>query len=225
MYFALQSNLASRQVSLHVELHRALVEINAIRQQVLRTETFRGYRSLTVGFSGALAFAAAAIQHVFVPRPQEQPAAYLALWVSTAGIAVVVTGCEMLLRALRSQSDLARQHTLLAIEQFLPAMLAGALITAVIARRMPESLWLLPGLWAVLFSLGMLASARLLPRGIFFIGIYYFLCGALLLVVGSESLALTPWVMGMMFGIGQFAMAAILFVCLEWKYERTPPID
>lgn len=198
-----------------MELQKALAEITAIREQVARAETFRGYRALTAGFSGLLAFAAAAAQQAFIPRPQEQIGSYLTLWVSTAGVAMLVTVTEMGLRARRSRSDLERQHTALAIEQFLPCVLAGAVLTAVVARRAPDSLWVLPGLWAVLFSLGIFASARLLPRWIFFVGAYYFLCGVVLLLHASEGAVLAPWTMGFMFGIGQLAMAAVLYICLE----------
>jgi hypothetical protein len=51
-----------------------------------------------------------------------------------------------------------------ALEQFLPGIVAGFLLTGVLLRCAPQSLWMLPGLWQVLFSMGVFASCRFLPR-------------------------------------------------------------
>ena len=45
-----------------MELREALQQISDIRQQMARSEVFRGYRSLTVGSSGVLGLLAAAVQ-------------------------------------------------------------------------------------------------------------------------------------------------------------------
>ena len=52
-----------------MELREALCQISEIRQQMARSGVFRGYRSLTVGFSGALALLAAVCQPYFVASP------------------------------------------------------------------------------------------------------------------------------------------------------------
>ena len=54
-----------------MELREALRQITDIRQQMAQSEVFRGYRSLTVGFSGAAAILAAAVQPHVVPSPQD----------------------------------------------------------------------------------------------------------------------------------------------------------
>ena len=50
-----------------MELRDALAQISEIRSQIARNETFRGYRSATVGFSGLLALAGAAAQARWLP--------------------------------------------------------------------------------------------------------------------------------------------------------------
>ena len=45
-----------------MQLHEALAQITEIRTQIARTETFRGYRSATVAFSGLLALGGAGVQ-------------------------------------------------------------------------------------------------------------------------------------------------------------------
>ena len=84
-----------------MNLSEALDQISEIRAHMARTEVFRGYRSLTVGFSGVLAIAAAAVQAVWIPRPREHLGAYLALWLGVAAVAAAVAGVEMWLRTRR----------------------------------------------------------------------------------------------------------------------------
>jgi hypothetical protein len=74
----------------------------------------------------------------------------------------------------------------------------------------------LPGLWQILFSLAIFASARLLPKPIFAIAAFYLCSGIIVLVWARGGYALEPWCMGVPFGAGQLATAAILY----WTLER-----
>jgi len=199
-----------------VELREALCQITHIRQQMARAETFRGYRAITVAFSGILALAVAMIQSNVVPSPNEQIGAYLTLWVGAAALAVLVTGSEMLWRAFASQSNLAQQSAILAAGQFLPCIVVGALVTLAIYFRAREVSWMLPGLWCVTFSMGVFASYRLLPRQVFWVGAYYLACGIAIICSGAGEGDLSPWMMGGSFGIGQLLAAGILY----WTLER-----
>jgi len=203
-----------------MNLSEALAQISEIREHMARTEVFRGYRSLTVGFSGVLAILAAAAQAVWIPRPQEHLGGYLALWLGVATVAQAVAGVEMWLRTRATQSAVARRLTGLAVEQFLPCVVAGAAFTAVIYQRADEVAWLLPGLWCLLFSLGVFASHRLLPRPTFCVGVYYLSSGVMVLMLGQGDAALSPWSMGVSFGGGQLLTAAILYITLERAGER-----
>jgi hypothetical protein len=97
-----------------------------------------------------------------------------------------------------------------AVEQFLPAGAAGVLLSVMLARFAPETLWMLPGLWQLLVSLGVFASARSLPRSVALAAIWYFVAGFATLLLASSDHALSPWTMGLPFVIGQLFMAAIL---------------
>lgn len=200
-----------------MQLDEALRQISDIRHQMARSELFRGYRSVTVGCSGILAIAAAAYQPVWVASPSSHLDRYLALWTGVALLSLVVAGSEMYWRARASGSELARQHTLLAVEQFLPSLVAGGLLTLCIYRAAPQAAWMLPGLWSLLYGLGVFASYRLLPRQVFWVGSYYVACGCGVLLLGDGTNALSPWLMAVPFGGGQLLGAAILF----WTLERT----
>jgi hypothetical protein len=197
-----------------VELREALAQIAEIRQQVARTETFRGYRAATVAFSGFVALSAGVVQSAVIRDAQSDVAPYLTLWCGAALLCLVATGVEMAVRARRNASICATELTWLAVEQFLPSVVAGGLLTFVVARFAGGDVWMLPGLWAMLFSLGIFASYRLLPRATFWVGAYYLLASVFALSNGAE-MALSPWTMGGMFGVGQIAAAAILYQSLE----------
>jgi hypothetical protein len=200
-----------------MELRDALCQINEIRQQMARGETFRGYRSVTSGCSGVLAMLAAACQPYLVGSPRDELSRYLALWVTVAAISFVMVAIEIWRRMQREGSELTREVTRLAVEQFLPCVVIGALLTLIIYRRAPEVAWMLPGLWSLLFGLGVFASYRLLPRQSVVVALYYAVCGIGCLIGGDGPKALSPWQMAISFGGGQLLGAAILY----WTLERT----
>jgi len=198
-----------------MELREALSQITEIRAQMARTETFRGYRSGTVGLSGLLGVAGGVVQAVWIPDPGQNICAYLGLWVGVAGACLAVWGAEMVLRCRRATLSLTRQMTWLAVEQFFLCMVAGVLLTWAIVVYAADSLWMLPGLWSVVFSLGVFASCRLLPRPVFWVGAYYLAAGVAVLVLAQGDAALSPWTMVGTFGVGQLLTAAILYFTLE----------
>ena len=213
-YFALQSqHWDNRRKTMQLE--EALRQIADIRQQLSRSDLFRGYRSTTVALSGLAGITAAALQPLWVPSPEAQLARYLTLWLSVAALSLAMAAAELSLRAWGTVSSLARQQTLLAVEQFLPSIAIGALLTLCIAGAAPHVAWVLPGLWALVYGLGIFASSRLLPRTVVWAAVYYVLCGCACLVWGQGELALSPWLMGVTFGGGQLLGATILYFTLE----------
>lgn len=198
-----------------MELQEALSQLAEIRTRIASAETFRGYRSVTVGFTGVLAILGALAQSNAIADPTGQISSYLVLWVGIAAISLGATAAEMLLRCSRLRSELQIRLTKLAAAQFLPCVLAGALLTCTIVVYSPANTWMLPGLWSILFSLGVFASARLLPRAVFWVAAWYLGAGLICLVVAQGAAALSPWAMAGTFGIGQLLAAAILFLTLE----------
>jgi hypothetical protein len=199
------------------DLNEALTEITAIRQQIVRTAEFRGYGPVTVAITGLMAFAAAEVQARLIPAAAHDVAIYLALWISTAAIAVSLIGFEMVTRSRTIHSSLAQEMIHHAVEQLVPSGVAGLLVTAVIIKVTPESVWMLPGLWQILFSLGVFASARFLPRAVFAVAVWYLFAGLVCLSWAATERALSPWMMGLPYGIGQLLAAAIL----QWSETGT----
>jgi hypothetical protein len=199
-----------------MELRDALMQIAEIRRQMAKTDVFRGYRSAPVAFSGALALVAAFAQQRLVADPVEDLASYLSLWIGMAVLSVGAVAAEMTVRNYLTEDRTHLEVTWLAVEQFLPCMIAGVLITVVLVRQSPAEVALLPGLWQILFSLGIFASARLLPKAIFGVGGFYLCSGITVLIWARGGASLEPWCMGLPFAVGQLAAAAILY----WTLER-----
>lgn len=203
-----------------MELHEAMAQILEIRRHLARTETFRGYRSATVAGTGLLAFAAAGLQRLYLTEPMANVPTYLTIWISAAVIAAAGTGLEMAIRWRRALDPTAGTLTRLAVEQFLPCLIAGGMLTAAIVLVCPEGIAMLPGLWQVLFSLGIFSSCRLLPRPTVWAAAFYLVCGVASLAIARGPLALSPWAMGLPFGLGQCLWAAILYLTLERNHGR-----
>ena len=193
------------------ELQQALSEIHTIRSQVARGTQFRGYGPASIALSGVLAMVVAAGQAQWMSKhPQSALTIWLAVWAGTAAVSVLLTGVETFARARREHAGFAREMVQSAVEQFLPAIMVGFLLTVVMMRVAAQECWMLPGLWQLIFSLGVFASCRFLPRQMFAVGAWYLAAGLFCLVAGSATRALSPWMMGIPFGIGQLLVAAVL---------------
>jgi hypothetical protein len=200
-----------------MNLQDALTQITEIRQQLARTEVFRGYRAVPVAFSGFLALVIAGFQAVWMPDPSENVTNYLILWIAAAIVSMVVMGIGLVLDYRRNFSPLTWSTTRLAVGQFVPCVAAGGLVAFVLWNHAQDCLWMLPGLWAILFGLGIFASYRLLPRATFWVGVYYLVTGSFSLAWAQREHAYSPLAMAIPFGIGQLLAAAILY----WTLERT----
>ena len=191
------------------DLNRALEQIGSIRRQVARSTEFRGYGPATLGATGLLAIAAAGMQARLLPNATERIPAYLGIWITTAVLAATLIGVHTYVRARRVHSGMADEMLRIAVEQFLPSAAAGALITYVLVHSAPATLWMLPGLWQVTFSLGVFSSCRFLPRPMAAAGVWYMMTGLFCLSLGDMR-AFSPWAMGIPYGAGQLLVAAIL---------------
>ena len=193
------------------DLDKALADIIAIRSQLAAGTAFRGYGPATMAATAVVALATAAIQQVVLRDPAADPLLFLLGWAAAACISLSMIWVEMRARSRRHHSGLADAMIHQAVEQFLPAGIAGVLLAVLLWKFAPEALWMLPGLWQILTSLGVFASVRSLPRTVALAGAFYFLAGFAVLLLGSVSHALSPWTMGLPFAVGQALMAGILY--------------
>jgi hypothetical protein len=193
------------------ELQQALAEIHSIRSHVARGTEFRGYGPASIAASGVLALLVAAFQSQWMAKHANSGLSiWLAVWAGTAAVSLLLSSFETFTRARRVHRGFAREMVQSAVEQFLPALAVGSLLTVVLLRVAPQECWMLPGLWQLIFSLGVFASCRFLPRQMFAVGVWYLAAGLFCLAAGGATRTLSPWLMGIPFGAGQLMIAAVL---------------
>jgi hypothetical protein len=201
------------------DLNKALGDISSIRMQVARSTDFRGYGPATLAVTGFLALAAATAQWRWLPDAKQHLGTYLAIWIMTAAVSASVIGVEMYARTRRIHRGIADEMIRMAVEQFLPSVAAGLLITYVLVRYVPAEAWMLPGMWQVIFSLGVFSSCRFLPRPMIAAGVWYLTTGAFSMSLG-DARAFSPWAMGIPYGVGQLLVAGVLvYAAREAKDE------
>ena len=193
------------------DLDKALADIVEIRSQIAAGTAFRGYGPATMAATGGVALVTAVLQSWWLDNPTGQPLIFLLGWVVAAALSGIMIWIEMRARSHRHHSGFADAMIHQAIEQFLPAGIAGVLLAVVMWKFAAEALWLLPGFWQIIVSLGIFASVRSLPRSVALAGAWYFVSGFVVVVLASQSHTLSPWTMGLPFVIGQSVMAAILY--------------
>jgi len=191
------------------DLHKAIGDISSIRRQIARSTEFRGYGPATLAGTAAFAVIAAGAQSRWVSDPANRIGSYLSVWIWTAFASATLIAVQMHTRTRRIHSGLADEMIRMAVEQFLPSGVAGFFLAIVLVRFVPSAQWMLPGLWQIVFSLGVFSSCRFLPRPMLAAGAWYLLTGLLCITLGDIR-ALSPWAMGIPFGAGQLLVAGIL---------------
>jgi hypothetical protein len=190
------------------DLNQALVDIRSIRRQVAQTTEFRGYGPLTLSSTVLLALLAGVAQSYWLPEPSLHPVQYVALWLMIGVFCAALIATQMLLRANRIHAGMADEMVRMAIVQFLPAAISGAILPFVLLQVTHSVFWMLPGLWQIIFSLGVFASCRCLPRKMPLVGVWFLLTGFSSILIG-DSRALAPVTMAGAYMIGMALAAAL----------------
>lgn len=196
------------------ELDHALDQISEIHRHLAQSEVCRGFRSVPVALSGLVGLAGAAFQSRWVEDPTGW--SFVVYWGGVAAVALLVSVSGVAINYWKTEDSFLRRRTLIVIGQFLPSLAAGLLLT--IALYSSDTTWIpiLPGVWAILFSLGVFAARLYLPKNIGWVALAYLIAGCVLLLLAPGGKSLSPWGMGLVFGVGQIASALILY----WDLER-----
>ena len=184
----------------------ALDRLAEIHDHLTRAEVYRGFRVPAVLAVGVVGLVAAVAQPY---SAWADGAAFVWYWVCVAG------GCGVLGAVTAARSYLlhedgdARRQARKVAAQFFPCVVVGAVVTAAVVRNGPDLIPVLPGVWASVFGLGVIAARPYVPTGVGAIGIWYLLVGAALLL----GVAAVPaaWAVGGVFGLGHVATAWVLW--------------
>ena len=144
-----------------------------------------------------------------------EPVAFTLYWLAV-GVLALTVGCgEIVWHYVVHASHTERRRSRCVVSQFLPSLVAGLVITVALVRVDAALAGVLPGLWAILFGVGVFAARPYLPTASALVACYYWAAG-ILLVWRADSLAsLSPWTVGGTFGLGQLVAAVVLYVSLE----------
>jgi hypothetical protein len=195
-----------------MHVHEALERLEQIHDQLTRSEVYRGFRVPAVAAVGVLGLGAAALEPVF------PGASFVWYWIGVAALCAGLGLAAALHSYLLREDEFERRRTRRVMAQFLPCLLAGA-ATTLGAGRMPDMVAFLPGLWAVMFGLGVIATRPHLPQGIAVVGFGYVMVGAALLLRTDPTCAPGGWAVGGVFGIGHLATALVLWRGVEPEGE------
>jgi hypothetical protein len=201
-----------------MELNKALSQINEIHGHLAKTEIYRGYRSIPVALNGAVALAAGFLQPMLQPQLLQDPTSpeFATYWVGVALLSALLVGTEIVFNYCFRSGTLERRKTRKVVGQFLPSVVAGIVMTPALAMSGPHHAVLLPGIWAVLFSMGIFASRPYLPGVAGWVALFYLAAGVVLLVLSRQAIHTLAWGMGITFGVGQWFAALVLY----WNLER-----
>jgi hypothetical protein len=191
-----------------MHVRNALDQLDQIHDQLTRSEVYRGFRVPAVMVVGVLAFIAAAGQQ-FIPAATTRTG-FVAYWVAVAGVCGLLgTATAVHLYSTREDA-FARRRTRRVLAQFAPCILGGATVTVAVGR-VPEFVAFLPGLWGMIFGLGIIATRPHLPSGIGLIGLGYVTAGAAFLLRATPNEDPSGWAVGFEFGVGHLLTAFVLW--------------
>jgi hypothetical protein len=199
-----------------MDLSRALGQLADIHQQIAKGEIYRGYRSLPIAVSGLIGLAAEWAQAPGLGAGDQL--GFVLYWTSVAACAALVGASEIIYNYVVHDDRASRRQTTQVVGQFLPSVLAGAVITLSFVRLSAALVPLLPGLWAICFGIGIFASRPYLPRASGWVALFYYAAGVALLWVARGPEPLRAWWVGGTFGTGQLMAALVLY----WNLERRP---
>jgi hypothetical protein len=196
----------------HVELQRALLDLEEVRDRLVRVQRFEGYSAPAAVASGVCALVAGYVQWRTAPLPAQTEALhrYVLIWMSCLAVALALNYGAVAVWVWKNRGPGAASRFRTAARSIAPAVVFGGLVTIALIDHVQYSL--LPGMWFALYSIGLLASRDAIPASTLPITLGFCALAALFLVSPLVSVALAWWVMPLGFGVGQIAIG-----CLIWR--------
>ncbi len=178
-------------------IDEALVQFRNVRDIVMRRRRFHGYSGKARMACGVVALAGA-LAMAFGPVPATSEA-HLLGWGLVLAIALVLNYGALGWWIVSHAEVRAEPALIKPALDAVPALAGGAVLTvALIAAKQFQ---LLSGCWMLLYGLAQTTYRGALPRGVFYTGLMYMACGALLLVFPQPFT--NPLPMGSVFFLGE----------------------
>lgn len=144
-------------------------------------ETMEGATRFTaVSGIGEVAVGGTALAAAYLASRQGTPLGWLLVWLAEALLAFLITTGAIAWKARRSQEDLFSQPGRRFALGLFPPFVAGALLTPVLF--MAGAVWVLPGLWLLLYGAGVVTGGAFSVRTVPVMGLGFMALGAVALV-------------------------------------------
>ena len=194
MAFAQRARLIKQPVPID---RRAADNLRFIRDTMERAASFTavpGWGGVAIGctalFAGVIAAGTPSHRAFFV-------------WLAEAGLALVIAVAAVRLKSKRLELSLHTKAARRALLSFVPPLIAGAVLTAVLFRS--DEITVLPGLWLLLYGAAVVTGGAFSVRIVPVMGICFMLVGALSLASpmqwGNDFLIFGFGVLHIAFGI------------------------
>jgi hypothetical protein len=186
-------------------IHHALEQVRELQQKILEKQRFKGYSGRARAISGTMAlFCALLLASPYVPG---ENSTHLFAWGTVFCISVILNFGAILYWFLFDSASKRDIRLLKPLLDVLPPLFVGGVLTFwMIFQQLYSSLF---GMWMCLFGLANLSARHVLPKPIWILGLYYIVCGIVMLFLYPFSF-LNPWPMGLVFFIGEWAGGIIL---------------
>lgn len=190
-------------------LSEALHSLSEIHAQLAKSEVYQGIKARQVMLSGLIGILAASVQARFIL--DGDAVGFVWYWLLT-GVVCAIVGASSAIHSYFLEDDaLARRRTRIVAGQFAPCLAAGAFLTLALLPVLDQCIGLLPGLWAMLYALGLFSTRPYLPRATGWVGLYFVVAGTLLVSLQSMGKVPSPWSIACVFALGQFGLAYVLY--------------
>ena len=190
---------------------RAMSDIRDIGDILARAQHTSCFRPLPIATTALIAIFAALLSASTHGSSFVGESSFVGYWLAVACLNAMILAGDLAIRFWKTESELQRGKTRVAIYQFSPSLLIGAYATICLLPAEEHPGTLLPGLWCLITSLGIFATLSNAPPSMVFPAAFYAIVGGLYLRFDEWAVGLGPWSMGLAFGIGQAWVALVLW--------------
>ena len=196
-----------------MNVDKAVDQISEIHRHLVKSEVFYGYKPKPVFGVGIVAYILAAVQAwLIIPANSH---IFLLQWMIVCMAVLIFIGGNIVYNYSISATNYQLNQMSRVFIQFVPSLVAGFIITGVFFVLDNPAIAFLPGIWAILFGLGIFSMRPYLPRMTGWIALFYLFAGGVMLYLVRYSLSFNPWGMGITFGTGHILAAVILRLDIE----------
>ena len=179
---------------------RAIDNIRYIRETMERATPFTG-----ISGRGEMAIGATALVASMIAAKQPSFKSWIYIWLAEGFISLLIAGWSMDRKARTTQTPLFSGSGRKALFSLAPCVIAGGLLTLVLARAGQTST--IPGMWLLLYGTGVITGGMFSVRAVPAMGLCFMALGAVALY---SPAAWTNWFMAVGFGGLHILFGAII---------------